>query len=87
MLIPKPLPFVPAPRPLPKIKRLHKRPHPMTLVAAFRCRNGGILLCADREENGGYAEEKSRKYTVLTGCPHVKFFSPERAWKHHTAGE
>lgn len=25
----------------------------MTLAAAFRCRNGGVLLCADREEDDG----------------------------------
>ncbi|MGA9061627.1 MAG: hypothetical protein WB341_08170, partial [Terracidiphilus sp.] len=28
----------------------------MTLVAAFRDQEGGILLCADREENDGYAK-------------------------------
>ena len=28
----------------------------MTLVAGFRCRNGGILLCADREETDGYSK-------------------------------
>jgi hypothetical protein len=33
----------------------------MTLVAAFRCRDGGILLCADREENDGYAKKEVDK--------------------------
>jgi 20S proteasome alpha/beta subunit len=28
----------------------------MTLIAAFRGRNGGILLCSDREENDGYSK-------------------------------
>ena len=27
----------------------------MTLIAAFRCRNGGILLCADRKEDDSFA--------------------------------
>jgi hypothetical protein len=39
---------------MPKPKRLPERKRGMTLVAAFRCRNDGILLCADREENDGY---------------------------------
>ena len=33
----------------------------MTLVAAFRCQQGGILLCADREENDGYAKREVDK--------------------------
>lgn len=33
----------------------------MTLVAAFRCRNGGILLCADREETDGYSRKEVDK--------------------------
>ena len=33
----------------------------MTLVAAFRCRSGGILLCADREENDGISKRAVEK--------------------------
>jgi 20S proteasome alpha/beta subunit len=33
----------------------------MTLVAAFRCSRGGILLCADREENDGYTRREVDK--------------------------
>jgi hypothetical protein len=33
----------------------------MTLVAAFRCRTGGILLCGDREENDGYNKREVDK--------------------------
>lgn len=33
----------------------------MTLVAAFRSRDGGILLCADREENDGYGKRDVSK--------------------------
>jgi hypothetical protein len=43
----------------------------MTLVAAFRCRNNGILLCADREEEGVYAKrsiDKIYRISWLTEC-------------------
>jgi 20S proteasome alpha/beta subunit len=33
----------------------------MTLVAAYRSTEGGILLCADREENDGYAKRSVDK--------------------------
>jgi 20S proteasome alpha/beta subunit len=33
----------------------------MTLVAAFRSQNGGVLLCADREENDGYIKSDVNK--------------------------
>lgn len=33
----------------------------MTLVAAFRCPKGGILLCADREEDDGYNKREVDK--------------------------
>jgi len=33
----------------------------MTLIAAFRARNNGILLCADREENDGYSKREIDK--------------------------
>ncbi|HEV2288983.1 MAG TPA: hypothetical protein VGR81_08530 [Candidatus Acidoferrales bacterium] len=33
----------------------------MTLVAAFRCRNTGILLCADREEDDSYTKREVDK--------------------------
>jgi len=44
----------PQPQPLlkPKAKRFPMRKW-MTLVAGFRCRNGGVLLCSDREEIEG----------------------------------
>lgn len=45
----------------------------MTLVAAFRCSKGGILLCADREENDGYfRREVDKIYKINT--PHAQFF-------------
>jgi hypothetical protein len=42
----------------------------MTLIAAFRAGNGGILLCADREENDGYAKRQVDKiYRIhLSSC-------------------
>ena len=33
----------------------------MTLVAGFRCRMGGVLLCADREEGDGYNKREVDK--------------------------
>jgi 20S proteasome alpha/beta subunit len=33
----------------------------MTLIAAFRCRNNGILLCADRKEDDGLAIREVEK--------------------------
>jgi 20S proteasome alpha/beta subunit len=41
----------------PKSKRLQKRKINMTLVGAFRSKDGGVLLCADREENDGYGSK------------------------------
>ena len=67
----KPYPRIPAPRPKPQVGRIPKRPIPMTLIAAFRCRNGGILLCADREENDGYAKrevDKIYRVPLLIPC-------------------
>jgi 20S proteasome alpha/beta subunit len=52
LLLPKP--FAPT-----LVKR--KKVRQMTLVNAFRCRNGGILLCADREENDGYNKREVDK--------------------------
>jgi hypothetical protein len=46
IVVPKPFP-----RPFPIPKRLPKRMVKMTLVAAFRCSSGAIMLLADREEN------------------------------------
>jgi 20S proteasome alpha/beta subunit len=42
----------------------------MTLVAAFRCPKGGIMLCADREENDGYTRREVQKIyeTTLHSC-------------------
>jgi hypothetical protein len=33
----------------------------MTLVAGFRCRRGGVLLCADRQEDDGYNKREVDK--------------------------
>lgn len=46
----------------------------MTLVAAFRCKNGGILLCADREENDGYARREVDKLYRVDGLPACEVF-------------
>lgn len=66
---PKPLPRI-----IPRLKtgRLPKR-NRMTLVAAFRCSKGGVLLCADREEDDGYAKREVEKIyripaTELQSC-------------------
>jgi hypothetical protein len=43
----------------------------MTLVAAFRCRKNGILLCSDREEDDGYSKrevEKIYRIPQLKAC-------------------
>ena len=53
-----PRPFSPIPSPKPK--RLLKG-KPMTLVAAFRCQNSGIMLIADREESDGYSRREVDK--------------------------
>ncbi|HEX3661650.1 MAG TPA: hypothetical protein VHU89_09480 [Acidobacteriaceae bacterium] len=37
----------------------------MTLVAAFRCQRGGLLLCADREENYGDTKREVDKISVI----------------------
>ncbi len=54
MIPPKPRPIIPRP----EAKRLSGRPR-MTLVAAFRARENGILLCADREETDGWLQKRS----------------------------
>jgi hypothetical protein len=41
----------------------------MTLVAAFRCQNGGILLCADREENDGVTKRQIDKIYQIRQMP------------------
>ena|SRR5271163_4998546 len=56
MPLPKPRPIIPRSLSRPKPKWLPKVKKNMTLVAAFRCPNGGLLLCADREES--YADVK-----------------------------
>jgi len=37
----------------------------MTLVAAFRCQRGGLLLCADREELYGDSKREVEKISVI----------------------
>jgi hypothetical protein len=60
--------------PRPKLERLPERmPRYMTLVNAFRTRSGGILLCADREENDGWTKRAVHKlyqihYKELLTC-------------------
>jgi len=41
----------------------------MTLVAAFRCSKGGIMLCADREENDGYTRREVDKIYKINLVP------------------
>jgi hypothetical protein len=38
----------------------------MTLINAFRARDGGVLLCADREEDDGYAKTEVDKIYPIT---------------------
>ena len=56
------------PKPQPRIvQKVHPRRLPerkllsMTLVAGFRCRQGGVLLCSDREENDRYNKREVDK--------------------------
>jgi len=37
----------------------------MTLVAGFRCKNNGVLLCADREENDGISKREVDKISRI----------------------
>jgi 20S proteasome alpha/beta subunit len=41
----------------------------MTLVAAFRCQDGGVLLCADREENDDYVKQDVDKICHIKMIP------------------
>ena len=41
----------------------------MTLVAAFRGRDGGVLLCADREESENYAKRDVDKIYEIPMLP------------------
>ncbi len=46
----------------------------MTLIAALRCRQGGILVCADREENDGCGKREVDKiYRICEFIP-CEFF-------------
>lgn len=60
------------PRPIgvPRPRRLPGTGIRMTLVAAFRCPKGGIMLCADREENDGYTRREVQKIyeTTVHSC-------------------
>jgi hypothetical protein len=57
--LPKPCPrIVPHQKP----KRLReRRPGYMTIAAGFRCPKGGVLLCADRQEDNGYTKREVDK--------------------------
>lgn len=44
----------------------------MTLIAAFRCRNDGILLCADRQEDDGYAKRPFDKIYRISEFPQLQ---------------
>jgi len=46
----------------------------MTLVAAFRCRDNGLLLCADREEDDGYGKRSVDKLHRLSGLKDCEVF-------------
>lgn len=67
--IPKSKSSVPRSLPKPRLKRLPKRKVPMTLVAAFRCPKGGIMLLADREENDGYNRREVDKIYRINLIP------------------
>lgn len=45
----------------------------MTLIAAFRAREGGVLLCADREENDGFSKREAEKISRLS-LPQCQMF-------------
>jgi len=72
--LPKPRPIVLCPFLPSNPKRLPKRKVPMTLVAAFRCQNGGILLCADREEDDGYNKREINKIYQVHGLSDCDVF-------------
>jgi hypothetical protein len=64
----------PRPRPLkPKAKRFPARKW-MTLVAGFRCRNGGVLLCSDREEIAGDFKRPVDKIYRIYGLSQAHVF-------------
>lgn len=46
----------------------------MTLIAAFRCRNNGILLCADRAEEDSYARRPIDKIWRIAGLIECEVF-------------
>jgi hypothetical protein len=46
----------------------------MTLVAAFRCRDNGILLCADRQDDDGYVKRPVDKIYRETGLSNCEVF-------------
>jgi 20S proteasome alpha/beta subunit len=60
--------------PKPKPKRLQGRKKAMTLIAAFRMRNNGILLCADRMENDGCYTRPIDKIHRLSGLKECEVF-------------
>lgn len=46
----------------------------MTLISAFRCNSGGVLLCADREENDGYSKREIDKIYRIQNFPGFDIF-------------
>jgi 20S proteasome alpha/beta subunit len=47
----------------------------MTLIAAFRCKNNGVLLCADREENDGYSKRSVDKIFRISHLQYQVFIA------------
>lgn len=46
----------------------------MTLVAAFRCKDNAVLLCADRQDDNGIAKRPVDKIFEETGLPDCQIF-------------
>ena len=47
----------------------------MTLIAAFRAEKGGILLCADREENDGFSKRAVSKISRVSNLKFQMFIA------------
>lgn len=71
MALAKPLPYH---FPRPGTRRLQGKSKAMTLIAAFRCRDNGILLCADREESDNISKRPFEKIYRISELPECQFF-------------